>query len=228
MIKGIDVSGWNGEVYSAAGSDFVFIKATEGTTYTNPKMRRQAATARTAGLAVGFYHFLHGGNIKQQAAYFVQQCASVEGDMLVCDWETPPVRPQDPATNTEKDAFLHEVKRLRPGHKVGLYCNTDYWLHRDRTSYAADFLWIADPNHPAGHPAIKATWMFHQYGVISGVDRNVGAFQSRAALRAWCGYPTPKPPAPAPPPAPQPTAYDKRQDLKIDQLAADVKKLSQS
>lgn len=230
MINGIDVSGWNGDTFTTSGLDFVFVKATEGTSYVNPKQGRQAATARTAGLALGFYHFLHGGNIKAQAAYFVDRCASLEGDMLVCDWETPAAK-GTPATNAEKDEFIREVKRLRPGHKVGLYCNTDYWKNRDRTSYAGDFLWIADPNHGAGHPAIKAAWKFHQYGQVSGTDRNVGAFQSRAALRSWAGYPTPapapKPPAP-PAPAPKPSAYDTGQDKRIDQLAAEVKKLSQS
>jgi len=230
MINGIDVSGWNNETYTTTGVDFVFVKATEGTTYLNPKQGRQAATARTAGVALGFYHFLHGGNVKAQAAYFVERCASLEGDMLVCDWETPPAGQGSRATNAEKDEFLREVKRLRPGHKVGLYCNRDYWLNRDHTSYAADFLWIADPDHAAGHPAIKAAWKFHQYGEKSGTDRNVAAFASRTALRSWCGYPAPAPkPTPTPPaPAPKPTAYDKAQDTRLGELESEVKKLQGS
>lgn len=234
MINGIDVSAWNGDTFGTTGLDFVFVKATQGTGYVNPKQGRQAATARTAGLALGFYHFLRGGDIKAQAAYFVDKCASLEGDMLVCDWETPPQGQGSRATNAEKDEFIREVKRLRPTHKVGLYCNRDYWLNRDRTSYAGDFLWIADPDHPKGKPAIKAKWTFHQYGV-TGTDRNVGAFQSRAALRSWCGYPVAKPPpapapapAPAPVPAPKPTAYDKGQDARLAELESEVKKLSQS
>jgi GH25 family lysozyme M1 (1,4-beta-N-acetylmuramidase) len=225
MIKGIDVSGWNAATFTTTGSDFVFVKATEGTGYVNSKQGRQAATARTAGLAVGFYHFLLPGDIKAQAAYFVDKCVSLEGDMLVCDWETSGkgARP----SNADKDAFLREVKRLRPTHKVGLYCNRDYWLNRDRTSYAGDFLWIADPNSPAGHPEIKAKWTFHQYGIVSEVDRNVGAFESRAALRAWCGYPAaPKPPTTPPPPAPaapKPSAYDRAQDARLSRLEAKVK-----
>lgn len=223
MINGIDVSGWNPETYSTSGSDFVFVKATEATGYINPKQGRQAATARTAGLALGFYHFLHGGNINAQAAYFVDKCASLAGDMLVCDWETPPPASGRAATNAEKDAFLREVKRLRPTHKVGLYCNRDYWLVRDKSSYAADFLWIADPGAPAGHPRVKAKWLFHQHAVMSGTDRNVGAFASRSALRDWCGYPHVTKPAPAPAPAPTPTAYDKGQDARLAKLEAKVK-----
>lgn len=184
-IKGIDVASYQPETYSTSGLDFVFVKATEGTTYINPHMARQAATARTAGLVLGFYHFLHPGNIKAQATHFVTQCGSLPGDLLVCDWETTGDgrRP----SNADKDAFLKEVKRLRPDHKVGLYANTDYWLHRDTTSYCADFLWIADPNHPIGSPAIKHKWTFHQYGIRNKIDVNVGDFKDRAALRAWAG-----------------------------------------
>lgn len=221
MIGGIDVSGWNTETYSTSGANFVFVKATEGRSYVNPKQGRQAAVARTAGLALGFYHFLVSGNINAQAAFFVEKCASVAGDMLVCDWETP-VGGGKPATNAEKDAFIREVKRLRPGHKVGLYCNLDYWKHHDTTSYAGDFLWIADPGHAAGDPNIRAKWLFHQYGQRGGIDQNVADFATRALLRTWCGYPTAPVPAPA---GPSPTSYDTKQDKRLDQLESQVGKL---
>lgn len=196
MIKGIDVSSYQSETYSTSGLDFVFVKATEGTSYVNPKQHRQAATARTAGLALGFYHFLWPGDPEAQARYFVDKCASVHGDMLVCDWETT----QGGApSNGEKDAFLRAVKQLRGDtHKIGLYCNRDYWLTRDKTSYAADFLWIADPT-AAGKPRIQAQWTFHQYSTSGGLDRNVGRFDSRAKLLSWCGYPNAPKPKPAKP-----------------------------
>lgn len=218
MIHGIDVSGWNEETYSTSGADFVFVKATEGRSYINPKQGRQAAVARTAGLVLGFYHFLVSGNIAAQAAYFVEKCASLPGDMLVCDWETP-AGGGKPATNAEKDAFIREVKRLRPGHKVGLYCNLDYWKNHDRTAYAGDFLWIADPGHPAGKPNIKAKWLFHQFGTLQRVDQNVADFATRALLRTWCGYPT------TTAPAPHATSYDTGQDKRIGQLESRVGKL---
>lgn len=216
MIKGIDVASYQPETYPTTGLDFVFVKATEGTSYVNPKMVRQAATARAAGLALGFYHFLHAGDIKAQAAYFVAKAPLLAGDMLVCDWERPPAG--SAASCAEKDAFLKEVARLRPGYRVGLYCNTDFWLNRDTTSYAEDFLWIADPNHPVGKPGIKAHWLFHQYSSVGGTDRNVAAFADRAALRAWAGYPGPKPPT---------KTHEQIQDERLAALEKAVKGLQQ-
>src|SRR5438105_11930643 len=103
MLKGIDVSSNNGS-FSISGMDFVIVKATEGHTVTNPKQKQQAATARSAGLVVGFYQFLWPGNVDAQAQYFVEQCDSHEGDILAVDWETTTSGTH--ASSDEKDAIL--------------------------------------------------------------------------------------------------------------------------
>ncbi|MFE0877325.1 glycoside hydrolase family 25 protein [Streptomyces smyrnaeus] len=180
-VKGIDLSSYQSSTYSTKGYDFVFVKATEGVSYTNPKMKAQADRARSAGLVVGFYHFLRPGSMTAQARYFVEQAASVEGDPLWADWEDPRVSCAD------KDRFLAEVKRLRGGtHRVGLYCNVDYWTRRDTTSNAGDALWIAQYNGRPGSPSVRAKWLFHQY-TSNPIDTNIGQFADRAALRAWAG-----------------------------------------
>lgn len=190
-VKGVDVSSYQPVQFSTAGLDFAFIKATEGTSYTNPKMRDQAAHARAAGLVVGFYHFLRPGNMKAQAAYFVEKSASVKGDPLFADWEDPGVSCAD------KDAFLAEVKRLRGStHRVGLYCNLDYWKRRDTTNNVGDALWIAD-YMTAAHPRITAVWTFHQY-TDRPLDTSVGKFADRAALRRWATGSTTSPSKPTP------------------------------
>jgi GH25 family lysozyme M1 (1,4-beta-N-acetylmuramidase) len=196
-IKGIDVSGYQSATPNLSGADFCFIKATEGTGYTNPRMVAQAKAARAAGVVVGFYHYLHAGNLTAQAAYFVKQAASVAGDILWVDWEESGV------SSADKDAFVREVQRLRgKDHRVGLYCNTSYWTTRDKSGFYGDALWIAVYNGKPGNPGIKAAWSFHQY-TDKPVDTSVSTFTSRAALRAWAGK-VPAPVKPAPKPAPKP------------------------
>ncbi|NGO69347.1 glycoside hydrolase family 25 protein [Streptomyces boncukensis] len=178
-IKGYDVSSYQSSTYSTKDVDFVIVKATEGTSYINPKMTAQAAHARRHGLVVGFYHFLRPGDMRTQARYFVEQCTSRHGDPLWADWEDPRVSCAD------KDRFLAEVKLLRGStHKVGLYCNTDYWLNRDTTSNAGDALWIAQYNGQPGKPSIRHPWLIHQY-TNKPIDTNIARFASRSALRAW-------------------------------------------
>jgi GH25 family lysozyme M1 (1,4-beta-N-acetylmuramidase) len=185
MIKGIDVSSYQDpKDLDPAGLDFAFIKATEGTRYVNPKMKDEAEWAREHELAVGFYHFLHPGYVYAQASFFVEQCDSVYGDMLVADWET--TEHGNHASNAEKDQFLHAVRDLRPAHhKIGLYCNADYWLNVDKTSQCGDFLWIASPD---GCPPVQHPWLFWQNGTRGGVDSDLSAFHTRAALKSWAGY----------------------------------------
>lgn len=180
MLQGIDVSSHQTS-FSTKGLAFVFVKATEGHTYINPKQVAQAKQARDAGCVVGFYHFLWPGNITLQAEYFVEKCASHVEDLLAVDWEW--TRDRTRASDAEKDLFLREVKRLRPQHRVLLYCNRDFWLNHDTTSYAGDGLWIADYT-TMSKPRIKADWIIHQY-TGSPLDKDVADFTSAAALRAW-------------------------------------------
>lgn len=178
-VRGLDVSSYQEEHYGLRGADFVFVKATEGTSYINPKQWRQASWARASGAVVGWYHFLRPGNMRAQATYFVEKCGSIPGDPLWADWEDAGVSCAD------KDEFLREVIRLRGDtHRVGLYCNTNFWLHHDTTSYAADALWIAQYNGRPGRPSIQARWLFHQY-TSDPIDTSVGRFADRAALRRW-------------------------------------------
>jgi hypothetical protein len=197
-VKGIDVSGYQSATFSTSGLGFAFIKATEGTSYINPRMTAQAAHARAAGLVVGFYHFLWPGNIQAQAEYFVEKCASIEGDILALDWETTGSGTR--ATGAEKDAFIAAVKKLRPTHRVVLYCNRDFWLNHDTTSNAGDGLWIAD-YVTAAKPRVESPWLFHQY-TSTPVDTNVGQFADKAALKAWAGGSAPVTPAPVKPTKP--------------------------
>ncbi|MGW0626877.1 glycoside hydrolase family 25 protein [Streptomyces sp. NPDC002758] len=181
MLHGIDVSAFQSSDYDTDGSSFVFIKATEGRSYVNPRLSAQTKTARDAGLVVGFYHFLWPGNLTAQAEYFVKHAPEKAGDILAVDWETTSEGTH--ASNAEKDLFIRKVKDLRPGHQVVLYCNRSYWLTIDTTSYAGDGLWIAD-YVTAGKPRIKAKWRFHQY-TSDPHDKNVADFASKDALRSW-------------------------------------------
>jgi GH25 family lysozyme M1 (1,4-beta-N-acetylmuramidase) len=181
MLRGIDVSAYQSATYDTDGLSFVFIKATEGRSYINPKLAAQTKRAREAGLVVGFYHFLWPGNLAAQAEYFVKHGPEKAGDILVVDWET--TGDGRHPSNAEKDRFIRKVKELRPNNRVILYCNRNYWLTVDTTSYAGDGLWIAD-YVTAGQPRIKAKWRFHQY-TDDPLDKNVADFASKAALRAW-------------------------------------------
>lgn len=190
VIYGLDVSNYQPSAVPSRTPgdnkvvDFCFTKATQGTSYINPRMAAQATSARQQGMVVGFYHFLEKGNVNAQVDYFLRNAVSVEGDILAIDWETNPATNTYPS-NAEKDAAIKRVQELRPDHRVLLYCNTDFWKNRDTTSFAGDGLWIATADYSAGKPPVQSAWLMHQYSTAGNYDHNVAQFDSRADLRAW-------------------------------------------
>jgi GH25 family lysozyme M1 (1,4-beta-N-acetylmuramidase) len=177
-VKGQDWSGYQATRPSVSGLSFVFIKATEGTSYVNPHMAAQTAWARKNNLTVGFYHFLRPGSMSAQVTHFLSELALRDGDMLALDWEDAGVSCAD------KDAAIADVKKAKPGHKVVLYCNKYFWKSLDTTSNCGDGLWIADYDNPAGSPDVKDHWTFHQYG-DTPTDLDVANVVDVAALRKW-------------------------------------------
>ena len=114
------------------------------------------------------------------AGHLRRSAAPAAHDILALDWEDASV------SCAAKDAFLRALKAKAGGRRVILYCNQNYWLNRDTTSYAADGLWIAQYGVSAGHPGIQAKWVIHQY-TSSPLDTNVAAFGSREAMAKWAG-----------------------------------------
>lgn len=188
-LHGVDVSshqtGWTPD----DGDHFVFVKATEGRSYVNPAHDDQIAAGRAGGLVVGHYHWLTTSPVEDQVDYFLANVELQPGDLVALDWED-----SDYPSCAMKDQWLAAVKARIPEHRVGLYCNRDWWHNRDTTNTYGDFLWIAVYGEP--DPGIQADWRFWQYS-DTPIDQNHGDFASVAELRAWAGLddpPTPEPP----------------------------------
>lgn len=62
-MKGIDISHHNKTIdfnkVKISGVDTVIIKATEGGSYTDPKLMEHYTNAKDKGFNIGFYHFLY-------------------------------------------------------------------------------------------------------------------------------------------------------------------------
>jgi hypothetical protein len=182
---GVDVASYQSSDYSTAGLTFVFVKATEGGGYVNPRHGAQIAHGRARGLVVGHYHFARPGSVTDQVKFFLRTAAPQPGDVLCLDWEDTGV------SSDWKDAWLRAVQAAMPTHEVVLYCNRDFWINRDHSSFAGDGLWIADPNAPKGAPGIKADWLIHQWSEAGGVDHDYSPL-SPAQFHDWAAKKTPE------------------------------------
>ncbi|WP_082190166.1 lysozyme [Frateuria defendens] len=85
-VAGMDVSGWQGNVnWSGAwsnGARFAYVKATEGTGYTNPYFAQQYNGSYNVGMIRGSYHFARPdvSSGHTQADYFVNHGGGWSGD----------------------------------------------------------------------------------------------------------------------------------------------------
>jgi len=86
-MKGIDISSYNQNVnfqsVKKSGIEMVYIKATEGLTYTNPLLKSQYTGAKAAGLKIGFYHFLRANDPVLEAKYFL---SAISGLSVNCKY----------------------------------------------------------------------------------------------------------------------------------------------
>ncbi|MGW0709784.1 lysozyme [Streptomyces sp. NPDC002643] len=176
--KGHDVSShqksvnWTGA--KKKGARFVYVKATESTTYRNPYFGQQYDGSRDAGLVRGAYHFAlpNKSSGRAQAAYFVRNGGGWRSD----GWTLPPAldieyNPYDKKkkcyglSNSRMvgwiRSFSDEVKRLT-GRRPVIYTTTHWWKTCTGNSKAFGgnhALWLARYNS-AGAGELPAGWKF--------------------------------------------------------------------
>ena len=193
---GIDISSYQGSTWGsfAKNKAFALAKCTEGTGYTSPDFAWDWAEIRKLGLVRGAYHFGRPAtDAAAQAAYFLATVRShglLPGDLLALDLEVSDGLPPA-AVAAWAQRFLAAVRRA-VGNAVLVYTFPNF----AQTGHCAGLgvwpLWIADPNHPAGHPTVPApwkSWAFHQYSTRP-LDED--CFNGDvAALKAFASPPKP-------------------------------------
>ncbi|MEU7055478.1 lysozyme [Streptomyces sp. NPDC046197] len=196
LPRGHDVSSHQKDVdwpgARAKGARFVYVKATESTTYRNPYFGRQYGGARSAGLVRGAYHFAvpNESSGATQAAYFVRNGGGWRAD----GWTLPPALDIEYDPYDEKQecyglsrvrmvawikAFSDEVQRETRRLPV-IYTTTHWWntCTGGSSAFAADHaLWIArhSTQDTGSLPSGWSSWTFWQYdtsGLLPG-DQNL-------------------------------------------------------
>ncbi|MEU4468766.1 lysozyme [Streptomyces sp. NPDC024017] len=177
----------------AKGARFVYVKATESTTYRNPYFDRQFNDSRAAGLVRGAYHFAlpDRSSGRAQAAHFVRNGGGWTAD----GWTLPPALDIEYNPYDKKHkcyglsragmvgwiaSFSDEIKRIT-GRRPVIYTTTHWWntcTGGSRAFAAGHDLWIAryDAAGPGALPAGWSSWTFWQFdnggGALPG-DQNL-------------------------------------------------------
>lgn len=201
VVRGIDVSHHQRNVdwqkVSAQGYDFVFLKATEGVTWTDPLYASNVEAAKAAGLHVGAYHYGTAGSgdpgkilfykvardAKAEAEFFVKTAHSVleKGCMRpALDLEKAPgIGDLSHAQLADWVIHFMETVENETGAQPLLY---GYTYPKRAAKGNAKILeydfWVADYNGGADVAPWKnfTVWQHSRKGIIDGVqgDRHGG------------------------------------------------------
>ena len=189
QTPGLDVSGYQGNVdwssVAADGAEFAYVKATEGTDYTNPYFAQQYDGSYDAGIIRGSYHFAHPDESSgaTQADYFIAHGGGWSGDgktlpgALDIEWNPSGNACYNLSPSAMVDwvlSFSNEY-HAREGVWPVIYTATSWWS--ECTGNQGDFsstnpLWLADySDNPGTMPyawGFQTFWQFADSGTFPG------------------------------------------------------------
>lgn len=199
-MVGIDISMHQAGIdVGASGADVVFVKATEGSGYVDPKFREHADAVLAAGKLLGLYHFAwnSANSLQEEVNTFVDAVRPYIGRAVLClDFEDP-----DGVADTGwAEAWLDRV-RAATGVTPIVYMYANAATAYGWESVAAKYwLWIA--GYPGDSPSNLANvscpydpghgwwlfgWQYTDVGRVPGYDGNVdlNSFYINPTYFAW-------------------------------------------
>lgn len=180
IYDGIDVSSWQGNInyYKVAesGVKIVYIKSSEGFTFIDPYFNQNYANAKSAGLKVGFYHYVTATSISgaiSQADFFSSVIAGKISDCkLAMDFESFHGL-DNYSINQIALAFMNELRK-DTGKDVVIYSNSYNAKYTFDSTVSNYPLWVAQ--YQVSSPSINGNWnnwigwQYTDQGEIDGIS----------------------------------------------------------
>ncbi|HQP05042.1 MAG TPA: GH25 family lysozyme [Bacteroidales bacterium] len=150
--------------------DFIFLKATEGSSHTDSKYSEYAAEARKQGIPVGAYHFFsYNSSGKQQASNFIKTARLSKGDLFpVLDVEFRKNMKDRKWIIAEISSFCKEIKKEYGVNPI-IYCEYDYYKKYLEDDFGDFNYWISD-----FYREPRCNYVFWQYtdkGMVEGIGK---------------------------------------------------------
>ena len=227
MLKGIDISKWQGVGTGDQAADFVICKATEGAGYVDSVCDQHYQRAKSQGKLLGVYHFarpdLNGP--EAEAEWFVKNIQGYIGEaLLALDYE---VAPYSDDWAHRFCAKVHEMTGVWPVVYMSASKVTEYnwsrtakecglWIAGYPNAYNVDNPPTPGVNDMPYSTGAWATWAIWQYSSSNGkLDRDI----ANMGKTAWKKYAKPNS-EPAPTPTPTPTPAKKTNEEIADEVLA--------
>ena len=167
----VDISNWQGNINIAQiareGYSACVCKATEGTTYKDPKFDRNIAEIKKTRMIPGAYHYLRDGDGAAQARAFhdrVKKHGGPNGWLIQLDCESD-------GNVAEMTAWAKEWKRLTRNHPFLIYSGAWWWPRTKgfRGAGLTPYLWHSHYVNGTGYGSVlyqkvPAGWWKPGYG----------------------------------------------------------------
>jgi lysozyme len=174
QLKGIDISHHNNEpnwAILAKNVDFVYLKATEGNTYVDPKAIDWYNKAKKAGIKVGFYHFARFSSVDDgltEAKFFMSTVGKLDVDIpFVLDIEVDDVKLSIDNMTKACLTFLDYVVQTTK-HPTAIVYTYDDFIHNELGKALGKYpLWLAD----YGDHKLSPNSVWNKYVALQYTDR---------------------------------------------------------
>lgn len=199
-VRGIDISHHNGDVdFSRLAEDdadvgFVYLKATEGTDFSDPAFVRNSRLAAASGIPAGAYHFFrYDTDGELQALNFLH---ALRGR----DLSLPPAIDVEDWGNPDGHTAALIVERLRAmtgclakeGYQPVIYTNLDGYHRLIKGNFDDLPLWISsfsDPPLDTDPGNLRwSVWQYSHRGDVPGVPSATDLNVLNPASRLWDGF----------------------------------------
>ncbi|HET7530666.1 MAG TPA: GH25 family lysozyme [Mycobacteriales bacterium] len=177
---------------AAAGKEFAIVKATEGTSYTNPWFGTDYSHIRRAGMVRGSYHFARpaypiASTAVAQAKYYVHRL----GSSARTSRTLPPALDLEMTGGLDRGAlvtwaqtFLYTVRRLT-GRTPMIYTYPYFWTSSlgDAPALARYPLWMA--SYSSGVDDSAMLWQYTSTARVKGIRGSVDMSRLTAPATSW-------------------------------------------
>ncbi len=175
-VVGIDISSHNGDIdfakVAADGVNFVFLKATEGRSFRDPKFFINYAGARAAGIKVGAYHFFRfDSDGYEQGRNFLSVVDMLPLDLPLAidieEWSNPDDIPTEQVVETLR-GMIFALEGCR--HKVILYTNKRGYTRFIKDRFDEMPVWVCSfTNPPLASPDSWLLWQHSHESHVNGI-----------------------------------------------------------
>jgi GH25 family lysozyme M1 (1,4-beta-N-acetylmuramidase) len=184
---GIDVSHYQGTInwssVKSAGISFAYIKATEGTTYTDPQFSANYLHAYNAKVIRGAYHFAQPGSSSgaSQATYFATHGGAWSADNLTLPGMLDLEGGCYGLSTTSMRSWIldfYTTYKAKTTRDIVIYTSPSWWntctgswtgMSAKSPLFVADWTTSANPTIPAGFP-YATIWQYTDSGSVSGIS----------------------------------------------------------